>query len=410
MARMSVAVAVLLHAVACAPSAQTPRTEAWVDPARGAADNPGTRERPWRTLGEAAAQGRLAELAKGATVWLRGGDHGTAKLQASSLTISAWEGSRPYLGRLEISGEDLTLRRLEIGAEFADTYRGPVVTIAERKAGKNITLEGCFVHTARDASEWTAEHWRSAKPGILCGRRGSHITLRDNYVLHTRFAIEVNAPNSTCEGNVVDGYSGDGFRITRDDITLRYNVIRNCYLSDKHGDKNHDDAIQCFLFNKGTGTVRRVTVESNLILSREADDQPFLSHPQAIGFFDGPLVDFVVRDNVCLVDHWHGVSLYDAQGCTIVDNACYSRWPGKMKPWVRLGKKKHTPKGNIVRDNFAHSIHLEEDAAVKASGNAKVTERAFWARYRQVAKAIEKKFGKTHDLAGLERVRWWPEE
>jgi hypothetical protein len=36
---------------------------------------------------------------------------------------------------------------------------------------------------------------------------------------------------------------------------------------------------------------------------------------QGIGFFDGPLVNFTVEDNVVCSETWHGVALYDAQGC-----------------------------------------------------------------------------------------------
>ena len=68
-----------------------------------------------------------------------------------------------------------------------------------------------------------------------------------------------------------------------------------------------------YLFNKGTGTVRNITLRGNLIVNWSDDQQPFKGTCQAIGFFDGPLVNFLVEDNVCLVSHYHGVSLYDAR-------------------------------------------------------------------------------------------------
>src|SRR5690606_33111214 len=103
---------------------------------------------------------------------------------------------------------------------------------------------------------------------------------------------------SLCEGNLVSDFSADGIRITRDGITVQHNVIKNGCCSAADGDDNHDDAIQCFLFNKGTGTVRNAVVRGNVIVNRDGSDQKFPASIQGIGFFDGPLVNFVVEDNV----------------------------------------------------------------------------------------------------------------
>ena len=65
---------------------------------------------------------------------------------------------------------------------------------------------------------------------ILLGRHGTHLTLRNNYVLNTRFAVNLCAPDSVCEGNVITNFSGDGIRITRDGITVQYNTIKNSFV------------------------------------------------------------------------------------------------------------------------------------------------------------------------------------
>ena len=83
------------------------------------------------------------------------------------------------------------------------------------------------------------------------------------------------APDSLCEGNVIANFSGDGLRLLRDNITAQDNVVKNGYLSAADGDQNHDDLIQVFLFNKGTGTVKGITVIGNILIGQEDLAQPF---------------------------------------------------------------------------------------------------------------------------------------
>ena len=79
------------------------------------------------------------------------------------------------------------------------------------------------------------------------------------------------------------------------------------------------------------------TIRGNILIMREDDAQPWPATMQAIGFFDGPLIGFRVEGNVILTSHWHGVSLYDAQGCNILRNVVYTRW-----------KKSRSSKGELV--------------------------------------------------------------
>lgn len=380
----------------------------YVDPAHGSPRGNGTALRPWRTLEEVARGGRLRT---GDTILLRSGHHGDVTLSgnnATTITIAAQPGHVPQLSRLVVrQGRRWRIKGLAISPSFGgEAYKGNIVTIAEGGPSAEIVFEDCFVFSASDSSAWTAKQWMSANSGIFSGRHGTGITLRNNYVLNTRFGMSLCSPDSLCEGNVVSRFSGDGIRVTRDGITVQYNVIRNIYVGDKDGDKNHDDGIQCFLFNKGTGTVRRVTIRGNIIADCDGEKRGLATHMQGIGFFDGPLVEFLVEKNVVMVAHWHGVSLYDAQGCRILDNTCYTRWPGKCKPWVMIGTKKKGggPKGNTVNGNLAHSIRLRADPGVVAANNGTVTEAMAFARLGELAAFIDAKYGRFHPVAGCARL------
>lgn len=378
-------------------------------PTKGKPGNRGTKKKPWGTLESVIKQGRLGKLKGGDTLLLYSGKHGNVSFSgdnAKPITIAAAPGQTPQLSRLVITkGKNWTIRGLTISPTFGDKpYKGMMVSVGERGVSSEIVVENCFVYSIADSSQWTVAQWKAANGGMQMGRHGTKLTFRNNYVLNTRWGINVASTESLVEANVVTNFSGDGMRLMKDGITVKYNVVKNAYVSAKDGDRNHDDAIQCFLFNKGTGTLRRLTLRGNLIISREDDKQNFPSWMQAIGFFDGPLIDFVVEKNVVLINHWHGISLYDAQNCKILDNAVYDRWADRMKPWIMLGSKRKLAKGNIVTNNIAPSFKLKADRSVVTENNQKSTEKNFQKRYDELLKTIEEKYGKYHPVAKYARV------
>jgi hypothetical protein len=148
-----------------------------------------------------------------------------------------------------------------------------------------------------------------------------------------------------------------------------------------------------------------VTVLGNLILNHENPNQPLQNNMQGIGFFDGPLVNFRVEGNVVRTDHYHGVSLYDAQNSQILSNVCLWETPqSKAKPWVMLGTKQKLAKGNTVRHNLANSFGFKADTEVTQTNNTKVTEEVFLSRKAELLSTINQKFGQIHPVAKLPRL------
>ena len=401
----------------------------YCDPAKGSPQGDGSIARPWRTIEEVLAarliqltdaQGKLANptapVKAGDTVLLRSGWQGVIRIasgyNAQPITLAADAGQKPQVGWIEIGeGCNWIVKGLTVSPSLAPTplVRPPknVVTLGEHggEASSNLVVEACFVYSTLDVSSWNAKDWME-KPacGIWLGRHGRAHIARNNYVLNTRFGINLCAPECVAEGNVVDSFSGDGLRVTRDGQVARFNVIKNIYVSQEDGDANHDDGIQVFLFNKGTGLVRGVSICENLIVACERDNLPFRAPMQGIGCFDGPLVDFTVAGNVVLNNTWHGISLYDAQGCTVSNNVVFSRWANREQPWLMLGQKKKSAHGNTVCDNRARAFNLKDDADVKAENNRPVTESEFRKRQVELLDAINANYGKIHPTAQRPRL------
>ncbi len=396
----------------------------YCDPATGSPQGDGSAARPWRTI-EEVLQARLIQLCDrrgkpanpdapvkpGDTVLLRSGWHGVIRIangyNEQPITIAADRGHTPQVGWIEIGeGRKWRVKGLTVSPSLAPVAGGraprELVTLGERggEESAELVVEDCFVYSVLDTRAWTGKDWvEKPASGIWLGRHGKAHVARNNYVLNTRFGINLCAPDCLAEGNVVANFSADGIRVTRDGQIVQYNVIKNNFVGARDGDNNHDDGIQVFLFNVGTGTVRDVTLRGNLIIARETDGLPFPNPLQGIGCFDGPLVHFLVESNVVCVNHYHGVSLYDAQGCTVQDNACFSRWPDRARPWVMLGQKKKQALGNTVRNNLAHSFNFKADAEVKAGNNRAGTEAEFQQKKLELAALIDAKFGKQHPVA-----------
>ena len=402
----------------------------YCDPAQGSPQGDGSASRPWRTIEEVLSaklvqlrskDGKLANpgapVKPGDMVLLRSGWHGVIRIAAGyndrPITIAAAEGHSPQVGWIEIGeGRKWVVKGLVVSPSLAPVplprRPGHLVSLGERggEESAELVVEDCFLYSVLDTAGWTGKDWVE-KPlsGIWLGRHGRGHVARNNYILNTRFGIDLCAPDCLCEGNVVANFSADGIRATRDGQIVQYNVIKNNFVGAKDGDQNHDDGIQVFLFNVGTGTVRNVTLRGNIILARETDGLPLPNPLQGIGCFDGPLVGFTVEQNVVCVNHYHGVSLYDAQGCTIRDNVCMSHWPDGPRPWIMLGQKKKQARGNTVRDNLAHSFNFKADAEVKAENNREVSEAEFRQKLAALAASIDGKFGKLHPTAKRPRLQ-----
>lgn len=401
----------------------------YCDPLKGNAKGDGSAEHPWGTIEEVIQSGLIqlcnqqgkaanpnAPVKPSDTVLLRSGWHGILSVSGGynkqPITIAAAPGQTAKVGWVEISeGRNWIVRGLIVSPSLAPTPLAKVphelVSLGEHggEESADLVVEDCFVYSVLETTNWTGKDWvEKPASGIWLGRHGKHHVARNNYVLNTRFGIQLCAPECVAEGNVVANFSADGMRATRDGQVLQYNVIKNNFVGARDGDDNHDDGIQVFLFNVGTGTVRDVTLRGNIIIARETDGLPFPNPLQGIGCFDGPLVHFLVESNVVCVNHYHGISLYDAQDCTIQDNTCFSRWTDHAQPWIMLGLKKNQAGGNTVRNNLAHSYNFKADARVKSEGNEEVTQAAFNEKLTSSLTLIDAKYGALHPTAKRPRL------
>lgn len=362
-----------------------------------------------RTLDPARGEtlaGALSKLRPGDVAVLKSGYHGEISIDGRRcdppITVTAAPGESPALGRLMVkSSSGWTFRGLTISPSLVPGggKRGTIVNLGQRhgKPSSKLVIEDCFIYDELDASGWDAQRWAKACSGITLDHQGTGLIARNNHVLNIRFGINLSGPGCIAEGNVVENFSGDGMRVVYHDQTAQFNLIKNCY----NVDDNHDDGIQTFLHHKGTGTVKNAKILHNFILQRERESQPFHGSLQGIGFFDGPLINYRVEGNVVAVSAYHGIALYDAQGCTITGNTVFDPWKGQA--WIRIDGKKKQQKDNTVTGNRCPTYKIKSPGLTEAD-NVGCSKAELEAAQKQLLAEINRRYGPRHPISGLPRM------
>ncbi len=382
----------------------------YADPQTGNIENAGSQTEPWPCLQKMIEAKLLQRLQPGDKLLLRSGYHGVVRFSGKNertITIAAEQGQSPLLGQLDLRfGTRWTIRGLSISPAHGEIhYNGPIVSLGEYGPSSELVIEDCYIFGAADPEKLDVKKWTSLNNGIYLGRNGNRLISRNNYVFNTRHAIQSAAVDSIIEGCVVENFSGDAIRLLKNNCIARWNVARNGYCDEKHdGDRNHDDLLQCFQFGKGSGVLRNIKVKENLLISHSSPSQPYPGQVQGIGLFDGPLVNFTVTGNVISVNHWHGLTLVDAQNCTISKNVVWSPRleTSEYRPWIMLGTKKHLAKDNRVSENYACLFRLDQPGT-KESDNRVTTQIIFEQAQKKLQLKITEKFGRVHQTAHKDR-------
>ncbi len=328
----------------------------YVDPAASSQVNDGSRSAPWQSIVAAVDNGPLAP---GDTIWLRSGDYGALILDrrrnAGTITIAAAPGQTPRFSRVKVTNSsNWSLRGLHVsraGDESND--HSDLVVIGGSAEG--IVITDSAISSSPDTSGWSASDWREhALNGIVAS--GHAITLRNNTIVNVKHGIQISADDSLVEHNLIENFSGDGMRGLGNRTVYQFNTIKNCY----HVDKNHDDGFQSWargpLGIPGTGEVAGGVLRGNIIINYTDPDQPLRCDLQGIGMFDGMYVDWVIENNVVIVNHWHGITVMGARNVRVINNTVVdpdANSPGP--PWISITYHKdgRPPVDSLIANNLA---------------------------------------------------------
>ncbi len=247
-----------------------------------------------------------------------------------------------------------------LGFEIRPRYsNGADGTEAVNLDGNFLTIESCNINYSDNISGWTASDWlERTGNGVIVD--GTNIKVLSNTITAIDHGISCNSSNSLVSHNLIANFRGDGIRGLGNDDIYEYNTIKNSY----DVDDNHDDGFQSWTYGNGgvgTDTVKNVTLLGNTIINFEDPNQPYKGNLQGIGLFDGMFENWIVENNLVIVDHWHGISFYGAINCKIINNTVLDNDNSpEPDPWIMVNNHKNgTPSsGVIVRNNIATDYSL----------------------------------------------------
>ncbi len=317
----------------------------------------------------------LAAAVDGDRVLLHEGDYGDVTVSGefgADTFVEPYEDDAPRLRTLLVqNARNVVVRGLSISLSHAETYASD--TMVTVRGSSNVTIEDNDIFSVDDATTagWSATDWADL-PGTGISLRTGDVTLRNNRVRNVGYGISVahDAPNAHVVSNLVENFSRDGLRGIGDYGVFEFNTVKNAYDVDDH----HDDFFQSWSVGEdgapGTGVVRGVVLRGNLFINFDDPDQPFAGAAQGIGCFDGFFEDWVVENNVVIVNHWHGITFLGARNMRIVNNTVLDNRRGERPgpPWIMVSSHKDGTRSEdiVIRNNLAETITLEDsDRAVE---------------------------------------------
>jgi len=353
-------------AAVCLAAPAVKATTYHVNPATGSMSNPGTASQPWSTLEAVFSANKT--FAAGDEILLYSGYHGAPTVKGNNgamVKIGPAAGATPKLKNLAVkSGAFWDISGLDICPEHqaAGTTFTSAALVELDSSASNISMHDCLIRGALSTSGWSDNDWKSrVGRGV---RTGSPNTLLENNRIEVAsHALNVRRTGSftTFRGNTIKGFACDGIQSLADDCLFEGNTVTDGYVFDNN--HNHDDFFQSWSvgadgYTSGEGTVARVTVRGNLFISRTDRNQPYPTEPQGIGLFDGYYQDWVIENNVIATNAGHGIAIYGAINCKVVNNTVIENpfnAPSTTRPWIKIAahKTRTTPStGNLVRNNI----------------------------------------------------------
>ncbi|MHC4566181.1 MAG: choice-of-anchor Q domain-containing protein [Planctomycetota bacterium] len=345
----------------------------YVDPEGGDMAGDGSAGRSWKTVQE-VIEGKLiqtrdgrgqlknpgAPVKAGDTLLLRSGYHGEIYCRGAYnddyITIAAEKGHTPKVRRVFFAAAGKwIIRGLTVCPDFAPEFKRDRLIYVVDWGGPSFdfVIEDNTLYSTADGSSWSVEQWNER---VCYGIAviGERIKIRNNTLRYVNHGIVMTGDKITVEGNSIEHIGGDGIVCSADNASLIGNTIKYFYKVNA----NHDDGIQFHRGRDKTTPIRNAVVRDNRVIAWDkAVRNPLMSSPQGICNFDIPAINWRIENNLVLVRHHHGITIYGCQGGLIANNLAYNPYGGRFFAGIALGTThgKTTSENTVVRNNLVDS-------------------------------------------------------
>ncbi len=365
-------------------------SEFYVDPVNGSMLGDGSVEKPWSTMQEVWTGNKIktqawvtpynthspavidknpsAPVHPGDTIYLLSGYHGDLQIigavNSDTITVKAAPGATPKFKRISLrSAVKWAFEGLSVSPSYAQTFSQiSAMFFTENHSWtgpcSDISIKNSEIFSVADVSGWTKNDWLT-KASAGARVQGNNVTIENVTMRNAAGGVGLsNANNAQVRYCKITNIGMDGIQIVGSDyVKIEYNTIKNVY-SVSAG--NHYDLIQAWTLD---GTMEGVEIRGNTLIMSDNANQPFLNSVQGIGLFDGWFNNFVIENNLIITNTYHGISLYGANNCKILNNTVASVFsnisPVEAPIRVYPHKSGSSGSGNIIRNNFANYISTE---------------------------------------------------
>lgn len=221
--------------------------------------------------------------------------------------------------------------------------------------------------------DWKVKDWQK---NTLSGIRSNvdKFVVRDSIFENIGHGITSEGQFALIEKNLINKFTKDGIRGLGAHSVYQHNIVKNSVQIDDH----HNDGFQSWSIGSdrkaGTGIIQDVVLRSNIFIEYEDEDAPYTTKStglgsglQGIGLFDGFYEDWVIENNVVMVNSWHGITIAGFKNCKIFNNTVVDLKFGKPGP-ARIMLSDHkrlgSSQGCIVRNNLSSDMKLPKNRGI----------------------------------------------
>ncbi|MBN2723769.1 MAG: right-handed parallel beta-helix repeat-containing protein [Deltaproteobacteria bacterium] len=311
-------------------------------------------------------------IKSGDTIILREGHYGALSISriynTDFVTITSMTGETVSFESVEISSASYFLiENIMANQNLAETpEKTTLLAISNHNyfgEVHHVIVRNSDFKSIEDSSTWTINDWNNI-PSNGASISGNNVSLTDCTFKNVNFGISVTGSFVDIINNTVENFAGDGLRGLGSDLLFEGNTVKNCF----DVNENHDDGFQSWEV-EGVSP-ERVVLRNNIILNYEDFNQPFKGYLQGIGCFDGFYKDWIVENNLIIVDHWHGITFMGAKNVVIRNNTVVNRDPdAEPDPWIRIDPHKdgRNSAGCIITGNIAVNSIIATGDTVETS-------------------------------------------
>ncbi len=339
----------------------------FVDPSAASAGN-GSKQKPYNNLQTLLKSGNVKG---GDRVILKPGHYGKLTLykknNKSEVILQSEVKHKAVFSKIDIRDSDFW--SVEGVKVILDQKTPPKArNLVDVETGSNhVRVSNSLIQSAENSSNWGEAEWNTkVKSGIFS--RGEDVVYSGNIIRNVNFGITAMGHRAIVKDNVIEDFAGDGLRGLGNDSLFERNVVKNCHSVSK----NHDDGFQSWSMNKnwkvGVSVVKNVILRRNVFIANERSNNNPKCDMQGIGMFDGMFENWIIENNIVVVDHWHGLTVTGAKNVRILNNTVFDPTGRKPGPaWIRVEDHKNgtKSKGNLVANNLANSFQFPDGGVLQ---------------------------------------------